>query len=234
MKQTSHRQNKRLTIESADKKLIRMRKRMFELWSIRRKLPYIPLDKPIQRGFKKSYVLREAESRRKDARDLSRILGVINHTIYCKNEDFKSKKYHNNQMEDIPHTLRHIPDNQWDKLEWPDHYKKWFTYETRTKQGAFGTHYEVKGYYFKFPWMFEPKTSPNFITHVQEVDPNVESEIKEINQYFDNHNGWPRLGKLSGTNNNKWRQFESSKEALLQDVIIREEMDEFEDNYLDP
>ncbi len=225
------RTSKRKTIESTDKKLIRLRKRMNELYKAERALPYIKLDKPIQRGFKKSFVMRDDITRRKDARDLSRILGIVNETVYCKNPEFKSKKYHNNQMEDIPHAIRHIPANKWDTLELPDHFKKWFTYESRIKYGAYGTSYEIKGYFFKFPWMFEPKVSPNFITHIQEIDPNIKSELSEINRFFDNHNGWPRLGKLQG-GNFKW--IEVTKEERLDDILKREEMQEFEDNYLDP
>ena len=222
---------KRDFIEARDKKLLRLRKRQNEIYRIERGLPLIALDKPIQKGFKKDFVLRDDVARRRDSNDLQRILGAINHTVYCKNQDFKVKKWHSNQMEDIPHKLAHIPANKWDKLGWPEHFKKWFVYEERPYVGKYST-FIVKGYWFKYPYMFTERILPNFVTHVKQIDTNLEKEKKEIQQYFEQHNGWQRLHHLQGRPD-PWKSSEATKWEKQVDEVLRVEMEHFEENYLD-
>ncbi len=222
---------KRDYIESRDKKLFRLRKRMNEIYQLERGKPLIQLEKPIQKGFKKDFILRDDVARRRDSNDLQRILGAINHVVYCKNQDFKVKKWHSNQMEDIPHNLKHIPANQWDKLGWPEHFKKWFVYEERPHVGKYST-FIVKGYWFKYPYMFTTRILPNFITHIKQIDTNLEKEKAEIDQYFTQNNGWQRLQHLQGRSD-PWRSSAATKLDIQMEEILRTEMEDYEDNYLD-
>lgn len=231
MKTKESRLEKRKLIESNDKKLIRLRKRMNELWKIKHGLPLVQLEKPIRRGFKKTFKLREDIARRKDAKDFQRILGVINQTIYCKTDDFKIKKWHNNQMEDIPHVLKHIPENQWDKLDWPEHFKKWFVFQERHHTTKYGGNYVIKGYWFKYDYMFDAVVLPNFVTHRKPVEPHIERELKEIDQYFEAHDGWHRLQHLHGRRDS-WRDRHTYNDTIGEE-FLRDQMKEFEENYLD-
>lgn len=222
--------SKRKHIEANDKKLIALQRRMWKLYEQQRELPLIELEKPIQRGFKKFFVLRDDIARRRDAKDFERILSVINRTIYSRKEDFKVKKYHNNQTEDIPHVIGHVPEYKWDDLGWPEHFKKWFSLTTRHHNGKYGSMYSIKAYYFTHDYMFVTKTAPYFITHVRQVDSNLERELKEIKQYFKKTNGWSRLQHLHGTSEPKDKYTISD---TIGEQLLREQMQEFEENYLD-
>lgn len=229
---TSDRQQKRKSYEEFDKKLIRMQKRSNELYKQKRELPLIRLEKPVQKGWRKGFVLREDVARRRDAKDLERILSRINCFVYCDDIDFKSKKFHNKQKEDIPHVLQHIPLNSWDKLQWPEHFKKWFSLETRTHFTRYGGAYETRGYYFKLPWMFVPKVEPHFATHRREVNPFIERELAEIDAFFQHNNGWQRLAKIRhGYNYRDWN--DNRKCILIEDIVIKETAREYEINYLE-
>lgn len=224
-------QHRREFIELRDKKLIRLSRRLRELNLIERKAPLIQLDKPIQKGFRKDFVLREDITRRRDSHEITRILSAINQTVYCQKEDFKVKKWHSKQMEDIPHKLRHIPANQWDRLQWPPHYKKWFTFREGVIENKWGT-LIIKGYWFNYPYMFVEKVSPHIVTHIKQHFPDIEREEAEIKRFFELHNGWARLDHLNG-NSPYWKRWENTKDDQIED-LVREEMKQFEDNYLDP
>ena len=226
------RRARRNLIAERDKKLISYRKRLNELWRMKRELPLVPLDKPVQRGFKKEFVLRDDIARRSDAHDLRRILGEINMTVYCKDETFRTKKWHNKQSEDIPHRLKAISPHRWNALDWPKHYAtKWFYFSPSiVVYGYAGTSYTIKGWRFYYDYMFTSKISPNFATHSKQVCPEIEREISEIKQYFTQHNGWARLNHLQGHSNPYWSV--EPKEKMI-DEILREEMTNYEDNYLD-
>lgn len=218
-------------IEARDKKLIRLRKRLDILYRAEREFPLIELPQPIQKGFKKEFVLRSDIARRRDANDFKRILGAINNTVYCKNEDFKVKKWHSNQMEDVPHNLKHIPEKKWDKLGWPEHFKKWFVFQERPFKGKYST-FMVKGYWFAYPWMFVTEVSPNMYTHVRQIDINIKKEQDEINKFFEHNNGWDRLNHLQGYRH-YWDKKDHELSIKAHEEYLREEMAEYEDNYLD-
>jgi hypothetical protein len=227
---TTHRQIRKQNVESRDKKLIRLRKRLHELWAMERALPLIELDEPIQRGFQRSYTLRDDIARRRDANDFKRILAVINTTVYCDKIDFKVKKYYNKQTTDIPQGLKYIPELKIDDYGWPAHFKtKWFTYQVRTHVTKYGS-YQVKGYWFNYDYFFVHKIEPYFVTHRRDVDPNIAKELTEIKQYMQQNNGWERLNHLQGSSNS-YRDYDLQE--MLGDLLQREEMAEYDTNYLD-
>jgi hypothetical protein len=191
------RQTRKISIEEKDKYIIAQYKRLKELWKAERSRPWVKLDVPIRKGWKKFFVLREDIARRSDAHELARILGVINHTITCENKEFKTTHWKTGKKEDIPHVPEHIPANSWDKYEWPEYFKtKWFDFKTKIKPGLYGSSYEIKGWWFKYPWMFSPKIRPNILTHVRERNPDEEKEEKAISRWFERTNSWPRLDHL--------------------------------------
>lgn len=182
-----------------DKELLAKQKKLNELHRLKMSSPLVPLAKPVQRGWRKKFVLRDAESRRKDAPELRRILGEIQHYIYSDNKEFRVKKYYNKQTEEINHTLHHIPEKSWDKLKWPAYFKtKWFYFYSGIHVSKYGNAFPIKGYFFKYPYMFESVVEPFFATHARVINAAVDSEMKEIENFFERTNGWTRIAKIRG------------------------------------
>lgn len=225
----------RRSIEEKDKKLIRLLKRLNEIGKLQRALEPVPLEKPIQRGFKKSFKVRDDFSRSRWGNDLNRIIGEINSTIYCRDPSFKMKKRHNNQKEDVPHKLGYISPHRWEKLDWPAHFKKWFVYRDKhTYQTSYGNVIFIKGYFFKHPHYFDTFVEPHFLTHSQPVNPKLESEEAEIKAFMEHNLGWERLNHLKGHRLSRWDIADNEKQERKEyREALRIEMEEFEENYLD-
>ena len=224
----------RRQIEDKDKILIRHAKRLRELGRLRRSMEPVPLPHPIQRGFKRSFKLRDDIARRRDAHNFVRILGEINQTVYSRDGSFKVRKFHNKQLEDVPHRLALISVHRWEKLNWPTSLKKWFTLKETNIATGYRRYSYAKGYSFDYPYFFDTKTEPHFVTHSKPINPNLEREEAEIEAFMDHHQGWRRLGKLHGGNKRGWDRLEEDKEDRKEyREALRLEMSEYEDNYLD-
>ena len=91
----SFRRRKRLKKEAFDKKLIVLRKELLAIRRRDRELGYEELSPPVQRGWKRVFVLRDELTRGKDAKFLEGILEKINTTKYSWRKDFKKKRRHN-------------------------------------------------------------------------------------------------------------------------------------------
>lgn len=233
MKAAKPKKSKSQRYEELDKQLIKFSKRLNAIYKEKREMPLIPLKPPIQKGWAKHFKMRDDISRRADAKDLARILKAIDLYIYSSKPDFKAKKFTTKQREDMPHDLKHIPEKSWAKLQWPEHFKKWFDLKTKIKHGVSGTTYEVKGYFFKFPYMFESEVIPHMATHRREANANLDREEKEIEQFFTLHQGWTRLAKLGSGYRRRW-DGDKTKTMILEDIIAVESVKEFETNYLQP
>lgn len=218
------RKNKKITVEAKDKKLIALQQRANELIQIRRNAPRVAIPKPIQKGWKKTFVLRDDITRTPNASIISGMLGVINNSIYSKDGTFKVKKFYSRQMEDQTLRLKSIPAHKINNYGWPDWaIKKYFTLswvQYSTLNGAFvGSN---KQYVFNFPYMFDEVVLPNMVTHLPAFDPELEKELNGIYRFMNKTNGWERLNKLHGNSkyyfdkNNTKRRAEN---AMLDDAI---------------
>src|SRR6516165_5668862 len=86
------RQKKRMQYEDFDKHLIALHKEHTPLFKNRYRPEYEPLSPPVQKGWKRFFVLRDDVARSNDAQFFENILQKINtKTIYWK-KDFKVRK----------------------------------------------------------------------------------------------------------------------------------------------
>jgi hypothetical protein len=195
--------SKKKTHAEFEKKLLSSYRRFLELNVQKRSLPLIALEEPIQKGWKRYYELRSDIKNRRDAHDLQRILGRINSTIYCRNQDFKTKDYRTKKYEKMQHPLNSIHVNDWDKLGWPGHYKKWFRLCEDIYSGYFWGSFirSNKVYRFEYPWMFTPVVVPNMMTHRRAISEEIEQELAYISAFLDSDNNWHKLNNLLGIHN---------------------------------
>jgi hypothetical protein len=202
-----------LFIENRDSHYRALWREKDELWDVLRKAPVDKLPHPIQKGFKKFFVLREDVARRTDAHIIKDILSLINSTVYFEDESFKKKIKLSRKASKVitvdPH-LRPISARCWEQFDikrrtaFAKYLSKptWRNIPVAYNGVTYGYQY-TSGRFFLFPWMYEMKIEPHFLTHVRRVLPEVESRMQEINNKFAALRIWRRLGHLEG-----WRRYD--------------------------
>lgn len=86
------RQKKRLLIKDRDKKLLAIEREFKIIRQAKDDLDYTPIYPPIQKGWKRSFVLRHDVAISKDAAFFENILERINTVQYSHRSDFKKKR----------------------------------------------------------------------------------------------------------------------------------------------
>lgn len=203
--------------------------RLHEAW---RSLPLIPYDKPVRNGYKKYFVLRDDVKRRNDAEVFERILTIINTTVYSADTDFKvtrkvrrkgwrGKIHKKKEIVEIPHFLRVIPKQQWEKLNWPSHFTKYFYYGVAQQQDRYGNVRRYEGYIFVNPYFFDTEIKEHFVTHYQKRDPDLESQIAKLDNKLWGEHLWPKISNmLRGSDKTGWDKVETSKQRAIRQSVI--------------
>jgi hypothetical protein len=202
--------------EEANKELLAAVKESNELYKVRRDTPWVKLDKPIHTGWTKCHVLRDDCKARSDADVFKRILGVIDVPIFSRRKDFKVR---NGIVMNAG--LRVIRENAWDKLEWPESFKKYFLYgayfvewdmESRYRPTHYPNKKLVVGFKLKQEFYFEEVIKPYLVTHRQPILPDIESRLAELDSFIENNGGWTKweyLKKGSSYRHRDWADYNS-------------------------
>lgn len=220
------RQKKRLQKKDFDKQVIQLIKRRERLWEEQYNLPWIPLEVPYQRGWKRVFVLREDIKRSASADFYRNLLKHINTVQYSAEKVFKTRKRRRRRkpIDDTKQFLHEFPEWQWNNerycnLTEPEkaHFHLYEKWDKRKKNPQMF-------YRFNEPWRYVLKVMPHMITHVKMLDEQLAQDIRLLDNYITNHNIEARIYKLTGGAYKywKWADFdkchyiESKKEALLQ------------------
>lgn len=217
-KKVDRRASRKAWYDEKDRKIRALIAEQDELYDIKYQAPLVELDTPYQKGYKKFFVLREATTRRYDAHIISRILKKINNYVFFEKPDFKKKvKSHRDHRgrriaeheRIIEPSLGWIGPHAWEKLSENDKkdFKKYLSslqfrhvmaQSLSRSGGSTNVLTYAKGYFCLYPWFFETRIEPHFITHVRTLYPNVEARLKEISNTLRKHNLWTRYAKLKG------------------------------------
>jgi hypothetical protein len=191
----SLRRKKRSQRQSFHKNLLRLYK---EERSISRQigsLGYEELDPPVQRGWKRYFVLREDVARSKDAKFFQGILDKMNTTEYSWKKDFKVMRKHRGKK------IYVVRDQELEKL-WPCSFKKKKFTEKEEKyfdlvmtNERVGKHF-IWLYRFQEPWRFRLKVEPNMIKRAKIKNFDLERRANEISQYLGRNNLRPKMLKV--------------------------------------
>ncbi len=209
----SARRKKRLQKSDLDKQLIALGKKRSELYKKKHSLGYEPLIPPVQKGWKRSFVLRDDVARSAVGAFYGNILQKINTTEYSDRKDFKRKKKHFGRRiyEVRSQGLREFREYEWrnPKLKLTDAEKTHFTEVVRWNRNQKDT-YSV--YIFNEPWRFVLRTQANIITEKRIIDGDLEQEIKQLANHIEQNNLQGRIHKLTnGRGYNRWRDSERTK-----------------------
>lgn len=196
-----------------DKNLRQKDQEQIRAWNRIRNLGYETLEKPIQRGYKRLFVLTEETKYSKQADFYQQILDKINTIRYSPHKTFKEKR---RRIGKWKYKIRNEQD-----LKSTDscvfHYKDNFTEEE--KQFFYPIeYYHVPSKSFKTKyifierWRFRLQTMPHIITQVKIKDSILEQYYEELSDYLDKDKNKRRLTKMRGSCTYSWKKILNEKE----------------------
>jgi hypothetical protein len=190
----SARRKKRLQKEDLEKKLIALYKERKQLWLQIKNLGYKPLVPPIQKGWKRFFVVRDDVQRTSKSDFFEQLLNEINTVQYSDMKQFKVRKRKRGKKfyVDREQKLKSFNCYEWQRLKFTDEQKLYFT-ETlvMNQQREF-----FKVYEFNEPWRYVLKIAPNMITLLQIKDSLLEQRLGEISNYLERNNLTGKLNRL--------------------------------------
>jgi len=202
----SARQKKRSQKQDFEKGLIQLHKQRSKLRAARQALPWIPLAEPYQKGWKRSFVLREDVKRSKNAPFYQALLDKINTVQHSRDKAFKTKtrRRRRNVYEVRTQSLREFREQEWNspKLKLTEKEKMFFyRKETWCPQNKW---WEIR-YAYTEPWRFSLQVRPHMITEVKMIDGQLEQEIQRTENYIEKNHLEPKIRKM--TNGRRWRRW---------------------------
>lgn len=160
-----------------------------DLRARRKSYPVVPVEKPYQSGWSRTYVLREDVNRRKDAPVIRRILDKLNSVVYSSRKDFLVRNWHRRQGESewkpISQPLKTLNEAQFEQLN----DKERSLFHQYWEWSQFSRKMFIR-FRFRYPYYFVFKITPRWITHQVIPLNEVESRIQEIENYLQKHDLW--------------------------------------------
>lgn len=193
-----------------DKQLLRLEREAWRLRRARHEAPVVPLERPYQRGWIKTYVLADGIDRRRDAPIFSAILAVVTRRVYSRERSF----VHRRTSQPIVLQPRVLHVREMEQYSWPPAHRALFELGTwmindapswiRWERGR------SLGYRLvRTEWLRED-VQPHLVTHRQVLLPDVESRLAEIESFLTHTCGRYRLDRLRGRSQ-WWRRMTESR-----------------------
>jgi hypothetical protein len=197
-----------------DKQLIALDLLEEKLLQQRRALPMIPLDEPYQRGWKRSFVLREDVARSRLGDFYRDLMKKINTVEYSANKNFTRKKRRRRKMvyEVRPQSLREFYLCEWNhpRCKLTDEEKVHFQLQESLSKDNKTI---LQKFVFNEPWRFVLQVKPNMIIEVQMIDEMLEQAIQQLRNRIESHNLRPAMIRLMyGANYDGWRGMEDPRQ----------------------
>jgi len=207
------RQKKRMQHEDLEKKLISLYKEERALYKQLRDLGWEPLMPPVQKGWKRFFVLREDVARSRQAEFFQNILKKINTYDWSHRKDFMTRKRKFGRKKYIVKEQKLLQPCGWhfEKLGFNEYEKQMFHEEYHHRQWSKDP---IKKYVFNEPWRFVLRVRPNMITKVRINDAILESRIQGIGNYLKRNDLRKRQHRLlNGNYQYRWKEFEKYNEV---------------------
>ncbi len=201
------RQKKRMQYEDFDKQLLRIERERKALYKQRYNLGWEPLVPPVQKGWKRFFVLREDVARSKQAAFYENILNRINTYDWSHRKDFmvKYRRFGRKKYKVKGQQLLRPQSRDFEHLAFTEVEKQQFHKEDEyDAHGRF-----ITRYVFNEPWRFVLRVRPNIIDKVKKRDSNLDSRIRVINNNLNRNAYQYRLNKLlrgTGHYYNWWKK----------------------------
>lgn len=216
-----------LNDQSYTEKHLRSLHRELERLRQRQKNPPVhELHPPIQRGWKRHFVMPHATRERPDAALLETILVQLNTVRFFWRPDFKHTRRHGGRRDpvEIEQQLMAIASHRWEEDKIPSEWRRYFRIDLvpdlfvreicrgcvrsrRWSNPIFLAQRRgyVWAYAFRFPALFELRVERHWLTHFTVIEPEVEERVAEIERWMEHHHGYKRFQRLQGRSQHKWR-----------------------------
>jgi len=186
-----------------DKRLLRLERELQRLRRAQWHAPIVPLERPYQNGWVKSFRLREDAGHHPERVVFAVLLKAVNHRIISRRRDFLDRA--GNPMVLRPRVLTAW---EWRKLAWPARYQRLFAHGNWADESVHGWkrrlwRYRKMGYKLMSTWWLEEQVQPHFITHQRVELPEVRSRVAVIERWLGG-DGYGRLDNLHGLRRRHW------------------------------
>jgi hypothetical protein len=193
-----------------DKQLLRLEREAWRLRRARHDAPVVPLERPYQRGWIKTYVLADGIDRRRDAPIFRTILAAVNRRVYSRERTFLRRR----TGEPIVLQPRVLHVREMEQYGWPPTHRALFELGTWMISDApswirWGRGRSLGYRLIQIEWLRED-VQPHLVTHRQVLLPDVESRLAEIESFLTRTCGRYRLDRLSGRSQ-WWRRMTESR-----------------------
>jgi hypothetical protein len=192
----SKRRRIRLRKKDQEKHLLRLHREENRLRRQIRNLGYEPLIPPVQKGYKRIFVLRDDVQRSKQAPFFAELLKKINTVQYSDTKAFTKKKRRRGRKIQVPREqkLLSIHEWEWGQKKLTEAEAVYFAPVTIwDRAGVFRTVYQ-----FREPWRFVLRVVPNLITEVKIKDNLLEQQVDDIHRYLSFNDRRYRQTRLLG------------------------------------
>lgn len=218
------RQKTRMQYEDFDKMLLRLDREQRKLSRQKWNLGWEPLNPPVQKGWKRFFVLREDVAKSKDAEFFENILLRINTVDLSHKKTFlqKRRKWGRKYYVVRPQKLRDFDSWEFRKKDFNERERLYFDviYQYRKPHEP-----PAIKYVFREPWRFVLKVEPNIIDKVKIRDNELEAHIRKLGDYFDRNAYNGRRNKLIRGNTykyyNEWDEIERERNPLKNKPISK-------------
>ena len=208
----TERRRKRDSINDKNKQLIRLYREDKSLNKQKWELPMIDLIPPIQRGWKRYFIVREDVRRSKMGTFYENLLQKINTVQYNADKTFKVKKKRKGRRiyEAKEQLLKVIYNYELVKLKLTERELACFELKT-IREVRYKTIYEKQIYVFKEPWRYVLRIRPNMIYKVKAHDNELEQRIAEVHAKIWHDSKRGKIIKLGISHSYRWSYSENPK-----------------------
>lgn len=177
------RQKKRMQYEDFEKQLVRLYKEERSLSRQQRDLGWAPLVPPVQKGWKRFFVLRDDVARSRDAAFFEGLLGKINTFDWSHRKDFQIRGRRKGRKTYQVKGQKLLRPYEWEFNRLGFTEKERLFFDEVWDTGFYKQ--PVKRFAFNEPWRFVLRTRPNMIEKIRVIDAAIEARLREISSYLE-------------------------------------------------
>lgn len=207
-----------------DKEILRKYRELSRLRKARWNLGWIELEKPIRKGFERILAPRKDYLRRKDAeyfKELAELIAPVPRVLSIDGT-FLKKDYFKRTVAEEHAQPRSYEPREFRKIL--ARFQKEFFETTETRPLFRMAPYQVRVFKLQNPWRFTEQTIPHYVTHVRICDPDLDSRIGELENYFNRNALYGKLDKLLGVKDSAWDEMDRQLQTMKEKRILQKDV----------
>jgi hypothetical protein len=183
------------------KKYLKVKRRSEEIRESIKKLGYVKLENPYQKGWDAHFILRDDIKNREDADVLQYIIDTYGSKIYSRTKDFKAWDNKGKCYFEHKPSIKDLTQEEWES--YVPTVQKWFKYNPTLDKPTYWWS-KPECYVCTIPeWFLKVKVTKHWVTEYKEHDEVLVQELDEcydLIQKLTDYRGWYKMGHKSG----KW------------------------------